>query len=816
MPGVESPRTERTALAIALVAAAAVWGQDGTEPLRLQGVFPTGLRTSATESRGTLHFTVTNPNSTPRDARVVVLFPSRAEVQYGRDVWVPGRASLSTWLPVGPAPEQPTAISREIQVLLFDRTSGPAVPVLPPGEERVRSRPVLYRKREPTTAILLDPAGTDLVSDPLARAESRAALLLARTCRRAAGLSDHVSMVSDGFLPPTPDAFDGIDHFILAGNRLATDPVGRSELRRWVQHGGKVWVMLDLVDPAVVAPILGDDFDMQVVDRVGLTTVTIRRHKDDSVAAPAREFEEPVELVRVVPSGGDRVVHTVTGWPASIVRQVGRGKVLFTTLGPAAWHQPRPGSILRRPQAAEVPASDLPVPTTPLDEIAVELHSPPGFPALTADHLRPLLTEEIGYSVVGRGPAALVLGGFLVVLVGLGIGLRRAVRSELVGWLGVTAALAAAGVFLVLGERARRAVPPTVGLAEVVDVVPGSGEAAAHGVFAVYQPSSGPSPIRTRRGGVLRLDTEGLDGQLLRQIQTDTDAWHLEDLSLPAGVRTGQFRYTARPGRVEAVARFGPTGIEGRLTPGTFRDPGDAILISPSREPIATRLGADGDFASGPADTLAADQFLAGTVLTDRQQRRQAVYRQLLSGPLPEHLQGRDLMLAWAEPAELPFAAVEDARVVSTALLVVPLQFERPTPGTHVVIPRGFVPHRRLVDGRPALPTLESTAAIDMRLRFQLPPSVLPLEVERATLVARVRAPGRRFAVAGVADGELVPLVAVDSPTEPVRLEITESRLLRRDAQGGLLLNVAVTGPGDGRWAIEALGLEVVGRTGDR
>src|SRR5262249_8410296 len=272
---------------------------------------------------------------------------------------------------------------------------------------------------------------------------------------------------SEGFLPPTPDAIDGMDQVVLAGDRLATDPVGRSELRQWLQHGGKLWVMLDLVDPAVVAPILGDDFDMQVVDRVGLTTVTIRRQKDNSVAAPAREFEEPVELVRAVPSSGDRVIHTVTGCPLSFGRQVGRGKVVFTTLGPAAWHQPRPGSILRRPQATETPTSDLPAPTTPLEEIAVELYSPAIPPTLTADHLRPLLTEEIGYSVVGRGPAALVLGGFLVVLVGIGIGLRRAARPELIGWLGVIAALAAAGVFLVLGERARQAVPPTVGVAEV-------------------------------------------------------------------------------------------------------------------------------------------------------------------------------------------------------------------------------------------------------------------------------------------------------------------------------------------------------------
>ena len=71
--------------------------------------------------------------------------------------------------------------------------------------------------------------------------------------------------------PPLPEAFDGIDHLVLASNRLADDPVGVRAVRQWLMRGGRLWVLLDRVDPDVLAPLLGDALDFQVVDRVSLT-----------------------------------------------------------------------------------------------------------------------------------------------------------------------------------------------------------------------------------------------------------------------------------------------------------------------------------------------------------------------------------------------------------------------------------------------------------------------------------------------------------------------------------------------------------------
>ncbi|MFO0797790.1 MAG: hypothetical protein U0804_09945 [Gemmataceae bacterium] len=779
------PATRLAALAVA-VALVAPAGRAQDHPLSLQGLTPVGGRARLTDTGGTVGFTVANGGDAPRDARVVVEYDARPGARFARDVWVPPRAALSAWLPLGAAPPAGDAV--EIRSLLYDRTGGTETLVLRPGEgEKIRARPVPFRARTPTTALIAD--------EP----HHSAAAAFVKLVRKAATLPDEVTVPPDGPLPPTPEAFDGVDHVVVAGNRLAGDPAGRWALRQWVARGGRLWVLLDLVDADSVAPLLGDDRPVEVVDRVGLTRVHLAPPRQ---AAQHRDFDQPVEHVRVLPADRDRVFAVANDWPAGFARDVGRGRVVVTTLGAAGWLPPPPP-----PPGAKGAVRGGPAPgSEAVQELAAELH-PPSRPApLPADALRPLLDDEVGYAVMGRGTAAVVLGGFLAAVAGIGVGLRRSRRPELVGWLAPVAAAGAAGVFVGHAELTRGGVPPTVAVVAVAEPVSGTDEVTLSGVLAVFQPDPGPVPLAAPRGGSLDLDAAGLEGQTRTRVVTDTDAWHVEGLDLPAGVRTGVFRATTRPGAVTAAVRFGPAGVEGRLTAPGLSAPADALVVSAQRQPLAARFGAEGVFATG--DDLPPGQLLPGAVLSDRQQRRQAVYRQVLAGPLPPHLDGRDLLLAWADAAAVPFAGRDGGRAVGTILLVTPLTFERTPPGTRVAVPAAFVPVRRPDLGRP---TLDSSAPTEQLLRFQLPPSVLPLEVERAVLRLRVRAPGRRVAVRAGAE----TLFVADGPAEPVRVEITDARHLRPDADGGLLLTVSITDPAPAPvpWKIEELGLDVVGRT---
>jgi hypothetical protein len=794
-------------------------------PLRLDGLYPGGARNSATESWGTFGFSLTNLSDTDRQARVLVFYTGQPDVQYGRDILVPARATLSSWLLVGPAPAQSQADGREIQSLLYDRTAGQERLILPPGTERVRSRSVLYRKREPFTAIVLDeePSGAPGVGE-LPRPESAAeqALHLARVFRRARQLSGLVQAIHPTPLPPTPEGFDGVDHIVLASGRLADDPPGMQALRRWLERGGTLWVMLDLVEPERLAPLLGDALDFQVVDRVGLTDFQIEATPATAALIPRRQaHERPVNLVRVLLPSGEPVRQAVNGWPAWFSRRVGRGKVVFTTLGARGWYRPRERTDPPSPYQ-DFPL--MPVALPNLDALAVEFEpAPPADDPAAADAFRAPLKDEIGYAIISRGTVALIFGVFLLAGLGLALVLRRSRRPELLGWLIPAAALLAAGAFLALGATSRRGAVPTLAVAQVADAAAGTEEVPVHGQLAVYRPESGPAELGAGQGGLVRLDMTGLEGQARRLIVTDLDAWHWENLALPAGVRSAPFQYTA-PARVPlgAVARFGPDGLAGKLTAGPFRDLADAVLAPPGGRNLAVRLGPDGAFRVGSQDVLPAGQFLTGAVLTDRQQRRQRLYREFLKATPLGRQERRPLLLAWAEPVDMHLTlGTPDVRTVGGALLIVPLRLQPPAAGERVTVPGPLVPCERLIDGTPTRLAREGKGAADQEVRFRLPDAVLPFRVERARLLVKADAPSRRLTVSARAGGRLIELRRVDSPLDPILVDITDEGLLRPDAEGGLHLDVALseqprpaagTAPDEDDWTIDDLALEVTGR----
>jgi hypothetical protein len=374
----------------------------------------------------------------------------------------------------------------------------------------------------------------------------------------------------------------------------------------------------------------------------------------------------------------------------------------------------------------------------------------------------------------------------------------------------------------------RRAAPPTVALGQIAYASPNTDEVAVHGLLGVYRPDAGPVEAGAARGGFFDLDMSGIQGQTRRLLQTDLNAWHWEGLELPAGVRFAPFQYTVRTTEpITAVARFGPEGLDGKLTPGPFRGLADAVLSPPGGRNLAVRLGPDATFRAGGQDALPDGQFLADAVLTRQQQRRQALYHEFLKRPAERGHPGRGVLLAWAEPVETHFTLDPKARRAGDALLVVPLRLERPAAGTRVTVPGPFVACRRIMDGLPVPPTLRAAEAADMHLRFQLPDEVLPLQVERARLAVKINALSRRVTVGARADGRFVEVHQADSPISPVRVDVSDGRLLRLDEGGGLHLNLAVgaarSGARDGsvtgrrpeNWTIEYIELEVTGRTAD-
>jgi hypothetical protein len=766
--------------------------------LRLDRVTPGGVRRSATTSWQAFDVEVSNLSDTDRKVRVLAFYEDLPQVQYGRDTWVPAGATLRTWMLVGPAPANLSRQTCELQMVVEDLSQGKNETLLPATEQRIRSRGLLYRRREPFTSILLDddvpepPFEPGRLPQPMSSPEE--AVQLVRLFRQTRNLSHLVQEVSPGLLPPAAEAFDGIDHFVLASGRLTRDPAGMAALRHWLEQGGKVWVMLDLVEPEMLAPLLGDALDFQVVDRVGLTRYRIETHPVGKGMGepPLQQRERPVAFVRVQLPPQEHVRHAIDGWPVWFTRRVGRGEVVFTTLGPRGWYRPRTKDDPPSPYQ-DFPL--LPIATPYLEDLGVELQPSNKGSPFQVEALQPLLREEIGYSVVPRNTVVLVFGAALLGALVLGIILRKSSRPELLGWLGPVAALGAASVLFLLGERSHRAVPPTVATAQIVEAISGKDEAALHGLLEVYRPEAGPVEAGVEKGGLFQLDARDVQNQVRQFVMTDLDAWHWERFALLAEPRLAPFRITVpleKP--IVALARFGPKGVEGKLS-GPFQNLSDALLSTPTGRKLAVRIEPDGAFRAAASDALPKGQYLAGTVLTDRQQRRQQLYGAFLAEPEPASVQGRNVLLTWADPLDVGFHIAPGARRAGSALVVAPLRLERLAPGQRAIIPAPFLPYQRLLDGQMMRPTTQSTEGVEMHLRFQLPAEVLPFKVERARLTVKMEAPGWRVSIAGQDGNQFTEIRYVDSPLDPIRVEIAEERLLHLDEDGGLHLTLTIRDP---------------------
>ncbi len=810
--------------------------EPATSKIRLDGFSPAGYRASVTDRWSTLWFRIVNNDATPRLIRAVAFYEGANDTQFARDVWVPGNAAISAWLPIGPAPTQKAELAREIQMLLYDRTDGIDRLILPPGEERVRGRVVSYRKHEPTMAVFVDdPISQDFSSFRVPTPDEEI-IKIAKVVRGLNRMSVSIYVTSTEELPSSIEALDGLDQIILASNRLKTDPVTLAAIRGWVERGGLLWVMLDRVDPDLLGPILGESFVPTVVDRTSLTSVKLTDRFGSSERLAAREFDRPVPFVRIAMADRDSVIHSIDGWPASAVVRRGRGKILLTTLGPAGWYRDRNLTPTERPRENATPGvpavatvdppspfpsvPDLPVGINELDAIAGEFK--PIVHPFTPDDMRSLLTDEIGYSVPPRGLVVGIFGAFIASLFGVGFLMRRSKQTAMVALIGPLAAFVAAVAFVAFGISARQSVPPTVATAEIVEIAPGGREASIRGLFATYQPESGPVKLSANSGTILDLDMEGLEGQTRRRVWTDRDTWHDENLSLPAGVRLGSFRGTRTTGTVVAKATFGPDGVRGQFLPGVFQNPSDAIVMTPNRDRSAVRLAADGKWETGGQDLLSGDRYVAGLVLSDRQQRRQDVLRKLLATASPESIAGRDTMLVWATTADVPIAVGEGAKTVGNSLVLVPIEWERPAPSTRVSIPVAFLPYRRFELGTLRAVTMDSTYPVDSRIRFQIPPSVLPLTIERAVLHVKARCPYRAVTFNGYTGDVPTKLLRVVGPTETMTQEIVDPKYLQLDATGGLHVGLVIgkdesnSPRSDTPWAVESISLEIVGSTNPR
>lgn len=778
---------------------------------------PAGIGICRAGRWGEVSVQLTNPTELPVELTSVMLFEKQSDMQFGRTIWVPPGARRTTSYPVR-APAEASAESRvwEVQSMLFDGTADSETPI------RARSGAMASENLMPVGRDHL----TGLIADP-DKEEMMAKLIWAARVSR--NYPKKFSRLYFDQLPRTVASLDALDHLVIASNKVLTDPAACTAVREWLHAGGSLWVMLDLVDPQLMSRLIGDAFQVTVVDRIDRVQLQFHTHdgQEKIPSGGAVYFDHPVPMVRALFSGF-RVSHTIDDWPAAAWTSVGAGRLLVTTVGVRAWTREK------TPQDSvptDVENSIEYVAVESLKDLAYELLADRNRPPLESDQFEQVLSEQIGYGIVSRGGVAALLGSFCLGLTVLSFFLSKRGCLEHLGWLGPLAMVATSVSLLGVGRASREAVPQTVAVTQFAETSPYTDEVHVTGLCALYSPEKRSAPMAARAGGIFWPELMSQTGTIVRMISTDRDEWGIRNLVVPAGQQFVPFSHSYQLDQpVTAVGTFGPDGLSGVIATGPFRNAADAILALPSTRNVAVQLGEAGRFSSGNDDTLAPGQFLTASMLSDEQRRRREVYNLMFQddddrSPYPS----QPTLLFWSDPLDLGFQMLEGAEQNGSALVSMPLQLTRPQEGTRVVVPGPFVTYRSVgaetaatFDARKRRWSDPFLEGVDTTLQFQLPVELLPIQLENVTLTVDINAPSRELQITSVTEGPPVILDSRQSPLGRLTFEIDGDDVQVNHA-GELMLGINVADEKDENsnvildpseaqfWQINDVQLEVVG-----
>jgi hypothetical protein len=161
----------------------------------------------------------------------------------------------------------------------------------------------------------------------------------------------------------------------------------------------------------------------------------------------------------------------------------------------------------------------------------------------------------------------------------------------------------------------------------------------------------------------------------------------------------------------------------------------------------------------------------------------------------------RPQIYVWTTKLE-PGVEFSQAEQRHSTLLSFPCRLERTAAGTDVTVPAPWIPYRAIPgpDGDPPVvftnfksEWVETRLGVTEWFRFQLPETVLPLEVTGATVSLSVRAPSRTVELLAPDDGELVPLVSWRQPIGTYLHELDDAESIAVDDEGGIRLVVRVS-----------------------
>jgi hypothetical protein len=690
------------------------------------------------------------------------------------------------------------------------------------GDETIKRTLTLQVQQEANiTGIAMEPEPTQTVYWQWPDTKPYFTYEFVTATRVDAGFSRKTVVLDSEPLPLNLADWKSINLLIVSGPTVFDDAANIDVMQRFLQSGGRIWIMLDVVDTDAISDLLPEAFQIETVSTVDMNRfeVDVANH---SFASQDRivDRDDYVPMKRVIQHGGE-VTHSVDGWPAAIWVSAGRGKLLLTTLSSTGWLEPK--TVQKSLDPAEQATYTMPMWGS---GFANDIHNPKAQRLLNlGEEKYPI--DRIGNPVVSRSLVASILIAFCVCLIAFGVWHVMGGGSNRLGVVAPSLALVASVPLIVAAFLQRRDIPTMSTALQFVEVDYATGAYLREGA-AVYS-SDSQSMELVGKGDGLAIPSSNIETGIRSMVTDDLQSWRLTNSAWPAG--TWRYKTQLAIPEVSFVAQSYLTqeGLNIDL-PAGLPSPMQDIVVNmvPGAQSLGRlvdgnkRLLIDGEL---PAE---GDRWTTDTIVSDEQRRRAEVYVKLFEENQDLQIPARTLC-GWTDlwPQAPKWSMDMERR--GTAIVNLPIRLATPAVGTEVRVPYSLIKIEH-ANAKSASSIFkqetgkfikEATLASEAEFAFVLPPEVVPFEAKSLTIDWDIKAPSRRVRLSCLCGGSMVELASIQSPSIPWKSSINDPRVLKELHDGRLVLRIEISGGEELEsaqstfvsWRIKHLRLNLDGRT---
>lgn len=620
---------------------------------------------------------------------------------------------------------------------------------------------------------------------------------LALAASRSAGFSRRMLHAHDFKLPTQLADWDPIDSVVISRPGILKDSVAMQSLKEWIARGGYAWIMMDRIDRTdSLSCLLPEGKTCEALEDVDLSEIKFESKALTQLSSETRVFDNPVHLRRVVTSGG-RVDVSANGWPALLWFDVGKGRVLITTLESEGWLLDQ---ISWNPENAGSYGFKLTPWGRPISDRFFDI----------LDNRSPLDNEKhpypdklIGNPVLDRSLVLSTLIVFLLLLILVSTVCYLKGVTSWIGWLIPSLAFGGAGFLIACSSRVRMDISEAMAHLQVIEILEGGTTVQGTEWTTVYTSDKKSRTLRSKADSDIRWPSSE-DLQDLRRIDwLDTNHWVIRSDDWPTGVWKFHRRFTLPVAEYDVLARLNSKGLTLEIPSSIEKPLEDAVLLVTPGDPIVLgTIDSSKIFSVPDGHWTIDDSWMNDTIINDEQTRRDEVYRSLPGRKLDRAYPSYPALVGWTKLWNSGLEWDEAADKRGAALVVLPVRLLPTATGETVLVPHSVIRLTKPKDISTASTAFsddnglwldETVLRAQVPLRFVLPQQVLPLQANEVWIDIRVRAPMRTVKLTHRTSG--IELSNWTGPSGSFRVAITDSTILADILDGSFELQLEVSDP---------------------